>query len=64
MVTPLISSDIVAALPLYDQAGIWLGVSMGPASGDMVEVCDETGEEPRVYAVPWRLARIGQMPPT
>lgn len=64
MVKPLRAVDIVAGLPLYGDAGEFLGVSTGPPTRDLVEVCDETGPTPRLREVPWRSTRIGNQLPS
>lgn len=60
---PVLRADIVAGLGIVDEAGEWLGVSLGPVSGDVVEVLDETGPDTVKRSVDWRTVRIGDGPP-
>lgn len=56
----ILKRDIVAGLPLYTEAGDYLGVSLGPPVGDHVDTLDETDPADHVKrSTPWRLARIG-----
>lgn len=63
--TGILKRDLVAGLPLYHaDDGRWLGVSMGPAVGDLVDVLDESNPDESVKrSVPWRDVRIGHYPP-
>lgn len=64
LVQPVRLVEIVAGLAMYDEAGLFLGVSMGPPVDGMVEIIDETLGEPVKREVPWRDTRIGNRIPS